>query len=144
MYPIILHLTGCLEERGRFMPQHVKINPDLNGWQKESSILTLGLVRPRMNCLCALLCTATNKKLVTFLFWTATKTNYTSKCSDFQKKLIDTITTSNFYLNSKKTMKMTWLHIFLWVFLFQPTAKPNRPNSWLWQCCHSSPYIFHD
>ena len=27
---------------------------------------------------CAWLCTATNKKLVTFLFWTATKTNYIS------------------------------------------------------------------
>ena len=29
---------------------------------------------------CASLCSATNKKLVTFLFWTATKTNYISKC----------------------------------------------------------------
>ena len=35
------------------------------------------------------------KKLVIFLFRTATKTNYISKCLDFQKKLIDTITTSN-------------------------------------------------
>ena len=51
---------------------------------------------------CALLYTATNKDLTTFLFWTATKTNYISKCSDFQKKLIDTITTSNFYLKFKE------------------------------------------
>ena len=48
------------------------------------------------------LCTATNKKLVTFLFWTTTKTNYISKCSDFQKKLIDTIITSNLYLKFKE------------------------------------------
>ena len=67
---------------------------------------------------CTSLCTATNKKLVTFFFWTATKTNYISKWSDFQKKLIDTITTSNFYLNSKKTMKMTWLHKFFGLFFF--------------------------
>ena len=51
---------------------------------------------------CALLCTATNTKLVTFLFWTAKKTNYSSKCSDFQKKLNDTISTSNFYLKFKE------------------------------------------
>ena len=38
--------------------------------------------------------------MVTFLFWTATKTNYTSKCSNFQKKLIDT--TDNFYLKFKE------------------------------------------
>ena len=35
----------------------------------------------------ALLCT--NKKLVTFLFWTPKKANYVSKWSDFQEKLID-------------------------------------------------------
>ena len=51
---------------------------------------------------CASLCTDTNIKFVTFLFWTALKTNYTSKCSDFQKKLIDIITTSNFYLKFKE------------------------------------------
>ena len=50
----------------------------------------------------ALLCTATNKKLVTFLFWTPTKANYVSKWLDFQKKLIDTITTSNFYSKFKE------------------------------------------
>ena len=38
---------------------------------------------------------------MTFLFSTATKTDYTSKCSDF-KKLIDTITVSNFYLKFKE------------------------------------------
>ena len=42
------------------------------------------------------------KKLVTFLFWTATKTNYVSKCLDFQKKLIDTVTKSNSYLKFKE------------------------------------------
>jgi hypothetical protein len=30
------------------------------------------------------------------------QTNYTSKCLDFQKKLIDVITTSNLYLKSKE------------------------------------------
>ena len=30
------------------------------------------------------------------------QTNYTSKCLDFQKKLIDTITTSNFYFKFKE------------------------------------------
>ena len=42
--------------------------------------------------------------------------------------------------NLKKNMKMTSL---LGCFLFQPTAKPNRPNSWKWQRCNSTPYIFH-
>ena len=46
--------------------------------------------------------TATNKKLVTFLFLAATKTNYISENSDFHKELIDTITTSNFYLKLKE------------------------------------------
>ena len=88
---------------------------------------------------CASLCTATNKKFVTFLFWTALKTNFTSKCSDFQKKLIDTMTTSNFYLKFKeKKWKWHGCTNFLGCFLFQPTAEPNR------QCCHSTPYIFHE
>ena len=39
---------------------------------------------------------------------------------------------------------MTWLHKFVGCFLFQLTAEPNRPNSWFRQCCHSTPYIFHD
>ena len=56
----------------------------------------------RTNHWCASLFTAINKKLVTFLFWIAIKTNHITKCSDFQKKLIDTITTSNFYLNFKE------------------------------------------
>ena len=37
------------------------------------------------------------KKVVTFLFWTATKTNYTSKCSDFHKKLIDTFVNHKYW-----------------------------------------------
>ena len=45
---------------------------------------------------------ATNKKLVTFLFWTPTKTNYLSQCSNFHKNLIDTITSNNFYLKFKE------------------------------------------
>jgi hypothetical protein len=44
-----------------------------------------------------LLCTATNKKLVTFLFEQLQRQDK-SKCLNFQKKLIDTITTINFYL----------------------------------------------
>ena len=34
---------------------------------------------------------------------------------------------------------MTWLHKFFGLFLFQPTAEPNRPNSWFRWCCHSTP-----
>ena len=96
---------------------------------------------PQMDRRYALLCTATNKKLLIFLFWTATKTNYILKCSDFQEKLIDTITTNNFYL--RKQWKLHGCTSFLGCFLFQPMTKPNRPNSWFRQCCHSTPYIFH-
>ena len=45
---------------------------------------------------CASLCTATNKKLVTFLFSTATKINYISKCLEFIYHHKFTITTSTF------------------------------------------------
>ena len=93
---------------------------------------------------CASLRTATNKKLATFSFWTATKTNYASKCLDFQKKFIDTVTTSNFYLKFKENNENDMAAQVFWaVFLFQPTAEPNRPNSWFRLCCHSIPYIFH-
>ena len=54
----------------------------------------------------ALLCTATNKKFVTFWLWIATKTNYI-KCSGFPEKLIDTITNSNLYFEFKKT-QLKW------------------------------------
>ena len=57
----------------------------------------------------ASLCIATNKKLLTFLFWKPTKAYYVAKWSEFQEKLIDTNSNFNMYL--KKTMKMTWLHM---------------------------------
>ena len=63
---------------------------------------------------CNLSWTATNRNLVTFLFSTATKTDYTSKCSDF-KKLIDTITISNLYLkkeNNENDMAYTVVRKF--------------------------------
>ena len=41
-------------------------------------------------------------KMLIFLFLTATKTNHIQKCLNFQKKLIDTITTSNFYSKLKE------------------------------------------
>ena len=50
------------------------------------------------------LCTATNKKLLTFLFWKPTKAYYVAKWLEFQEKLIDTITNSNFNMYLKKTM----------------------------------------
>ena len=66
---------------------------------------------------CVLLCTATNENLVTFLFTTATNTNHISKCLDFLKTFIDTITTSNFYLEYKENNEnATWLHKFLGLF----------------------------
>ena len=46
---------------------------------------------------------------------------YTSKCSDLKKKLIDTITTSNFYL--KLTMKMTWLQMFFGLFFIPANGR---------------------
>ena len=44
------------------------------------------------------------------------KANYISKGSGFQEKLIDTMTTNNFYLNYKKTMKMMWLPMIFALF----------------------------
>ena len=69
---------------------------------------------PRTDRRCASLCTATNKKLVTFLFCTATK------CSDFQKKLIDTITTSNFYLKLKENNENDMAAQVFWAVFFIP------------------------
>ena len=96
-------------------------------------------LRSRTDCWCASLCTATNNKFVTFLFWTATKTNYTSKCWDFQKKLIDTITTSNFYLKFKENNENDMAAQVFWaVFYSSQWPGPNRPNSWFRRCCHST------
>ena len=45
-------------------------------------------------------------------------------------KLIDTITTSHFYLNLKENNKNDMAaHTFRAVFLFLTTAEPNRLNS---------------
>ena len=77
---------------------------------------------PRTDCQCVLLCTATNKKLASLLFWTAKKTNYILKCSDFQKKLIDTITTSN---NENDMAAQVFWAVFyssLWPSQVGPTA----------------------
>ena len=71
------------------------------------------------------ICTATNKKLVTFLFWTATKTNYTSKCSDFQKKLIDNITTSNLYLQFKENNENDMAAQVFWA-VFYSSQLPSQ------------------
>ena len=65
-----------------------------------------------------------NKKMVTFLFWTATKTNYISKCSDFQKKLIDTITTSNFYLFKENNENDLAAQVF-WA-VFYSSRRPSQ------------------
>ena len=65
------------------------------------------------------------KKLATFLFGTATQTNYTSKRSDFLKKLIDTITTSNFYYKFKENNEndMTFCYFScLGRYYFRPTS----------------------
>ena len=87
----------------------------------------------------ASLCTATNKKLVTFLFWTPTKANYVSKWSDFQKKLIDTITTSNFFLKFKENNENDMAaHAICFDFCYRP--QPIRIRHWFagpdCQACH--------
>jgi hypothetical protein len=49
---------------------------------------------------------------------------------DFQKKLIKIFTISIFYLKLKENIENdVAAHAFLGCFLFQPTAKPNWPNS---------------
>ena len=63
--------------------------------------------------------------MVTFLFWTATKTNYISKCSDFQKKLIDTITTSNFYLKFKENNENDMAAQVFWA-VFYSIQQPSQ------------------
>jgi hypothetical protein len=45
------------------------------------------------------------------------------------KKMIDTITTSNFYLKLKKTTKMTWLHKFFGLFFNRPTSEQFGPKA---------------
>ena len=75
--------------------------------------------RPARTGRCTLLCTATDKKFVPSLFWTATKTNYTSKCSDFQKKVIDTISTSNLYFKENNENEIA-AQVFLGVFFSIP------------------------
>ena len=77
---------------------------------------------------CASLCTATNKKLVTFLFWTATKTNYKSKYSDFQKKLIDNITISKLYLKFKDNNKNDMAVQVFWA-VFYSSQRPSKIRS---------------
>ena len=90
--------------------------------------------------------TATNKKLVTFLFWTATKTNYISKYSYFQKKYKKWLIPSPPAISLKfkeNNENNTAAQAFLAGFLFQSTAEPNRPNSWFRRRCHSTPYNCH-
>ena len=49
-------------------------------------------------------------------------------CSE--EKLIDTITTSNFYLKFEENNENEMAaHAFWAVFLLHPMAEPNRPNS---------------
>ena len=82
--------------------------------------------------------------MVIFLFWKLTKTNYVSKWSNFQEKLIEIFTTSIFYLKLKELKQWKWHGgtCFLGCFLFHPTAKPNRPNSLKQRRCCSFLYIF--
>ena len=44
--------------------------------------------------------------------------SYTSKCSDFQKKLIDTITTSNLYLKFKENNENDMAAQVFWVVFY--------------------------
>ena len=76
----------------------------------------------------AWLCTATNRKLVNFLFWTATETNHASKSSNFHKKLIDTITTSNFYLKFKENDENDMVAQVFWA-VFYSSQRPSQIGS---------------
>ena len=95
---------------------------------------------PQVYLRMASLCTATNKKFVTFLFWTPTKANYVSKWSE---KLIDTITTTNFYLTLKKTMKMTWLHMVFGLFFYSCRRPSQISPSVKYIECKESVNFFH-
>ena len=74
---------------------------------------------------CALLCYANKKRLVTFLFWIATKTNYMSKCMDFQKKLINTFTTSNSNLKFKENNENDMAALVFWPVFYSSQIHPT-------------------
>ena len=82
-------------------------------------------VIPQTDPRCACYVLPPIKKLVTFLFWTAEKTNYISKCLDFQKKLIDIITTSNFYLKFKENNENDMAAQVFWA-VFYSSWRPSQ------------------
>ena len=59
------------------------------------------------------------------LFWTATKKNYSSKCSKLLKKLIDTITTSNFYSKFKENNVNDMAEQVFWA-VFYSRRRPSQ------------------
>ena len=66
---------------------------------------------------------------MTFLFSTPTKANYVSKWSDFQKKLIDTITATNLYLKFKENNKNDMAaHAFWAVFCSSQQSRQIGPT----------------
>ena len=81
-------------------------------------LVLLSQLLTRTDLRMASLCTAINKKLVTFLFWIPTKANYVSKWSE---QFL-----SNFKENNGNDMAA---HGFWAVFLFLPTTEPNQPVS---------------
>ena len=66
--------------------------------------------------------------LAVSMIWSATQTNHTSKCSDFQKNLIDTITTSNFYLKSKENNENDMAAQVFWA-VFYSSLQPSQIGS---------------
>ena len=93
----------------------------------------------------ASLCTATNLKLVNFLFWTPTNANCVQKWWDIQEKLIKTINTIAFYSKFKEEHEndMAW-HDFLVIFYSSRQLSQIGPTAENDSAASPPPIFFRD